>query len=91
MSAPLPNVVLMSLPLTRSAPWTEIPAAAETLFPELPSSGARPVEVTVTLPGIPPAMHLVVSQADTPRALAVAFGACEGVDEFKISVRRFRG
>jgi hypothetical protein len=81
----------MSLPLTRSAPWTEIPPEIETLFPELPSSGARPVEVTVTLPGIPHAMHLLVTQADTSRAFALAFEACAGVEEFEISVRRFRG
>jgi hypothetical protein len=81
----------MSLPLTRPAPWTEIPPETETLFPELPSSGARPVEVTVTLPGVPHAMHLLVAQGDTSRAFALAFDACRDVDEFEISVRRFRG
>jgi hypothetical protein len=91
MSEAALTVDFMSLPLTRSAPWTDIPAGVETLFPELPSSGARPVEVTVTLPGIPHAMHLVVAQGDTPRALTFAFGACEGVDDFEITARRFRG
>jgi hypothetical protein len=80
------------LPLTRPEPFTEIPAGAmEALWPELPSSGARPVEVTVTLPGNPCAMHLLVAQGDTARAFALAFGACEGVDEFEITVRRFTG
>ena len=81
----------MSLPLTRSAPWTDIPAGIEPLFPELGPSGARPVEVTVTLPQNPCAMHIIVAQGDTPRAFALAFGACEGVEDFEISVRRFRG
>jgi len=91
MSLPGITVGLMSLPLTRPGPWTEIPPGTETLFPELAPSGARPVEVTVALPEVPHAMHLVVAQADTARAFALALGACADVEEFEIRVRRFRG
>lgn len=84
------------LPLTRPAPWTEIPAAAgiETLFPELPPSGARPVEVAVTVPegaGERVVMHVLVAEDDAPQAFAMAFGACRDVEQFTITAGRFRG
>ena len=79
------------LPLTRSGPFTEIPAGIETLFPELAPPGSQPVEVTVTLPGVPCAMHIVTREADAGRAFELAFEACAGIDEFEITARRFRG
>ena len=79
------------LPLTRPAPFTEFPAGMEPLFAELPPPGMRPVEVTVTLPGRPSAMHLVVAEEDAAAALTLAFQACAGVEEFEISARRFTG
>ena len=80
------------LPLTRSGAFEEIPAGGtETLFPELPPAGMRPVEVTVTLPGRPSAMHLVVAEEDAAAAFGLAFRACAGVEEFEISARRYRG
>lgn len=81
------------LPLTRSAPFEEIPPAGgvETLFPELAPSAARPVEVMVVLPQGRCAMHIVVAMADAAEAFVMAFGACAEVDEFEVIARRFRG
>jgi hypothetical protein len=79
------------LPPTRPQPFTEIPAGVEPLFPELAPPGSRPVEVTVTLPGVPSAMHMVVAQPDAAAAFALAFGACAGVEDFEVTARRFRG
>ena len=85
----------MSLPLTRSAPWTEIPPdAGMTLFPELAPSAARPVQVTVTVSdegGRRPVMDIVASEDDAPQAFAMAFGACRDTGEFEVVARRFRG
>jgi hypothetical protein len=85
-----------SLPLTCSAPFEEFPAAAgiESLFPELAPSGARPVEVTVTVPerdGRRVVMHIVAAEVNAGRAFGLAFGACEGIDGFEITARRFAG
>jgi hypothetical protein len=97
MSLPAPTVTPMDhLPLTRSAPWTEIPPASgiETLFPELPPPGSRPVEVTVTVPDGDSrrcVMDIVAAEDDAPRAVATALGACRGVDGFELTARRFRG
>jgi hypothetical protein len=81
------------LPLTRSAAFEEIPGTGgtETLFPELPPPGTRPVEVTVVLPEGRCAMHIVVAEADAAHAFGLAFGACRDVEEFEVSARRFRG
>ncbi|HTJ66185.1 MAG TPA: hypothetical protein VL551_01525 [Actinospica sp.] len=81
------------LPLTRSAPFEDFPAdgVIETLFPELPPPGMRPVEVTVTLPEGRCAMHIVVAQADGAEAFGMAFRACADVEDFEITARRFRG
>jgi hypothetical protein len=81
------------LPLTRSGAFEEIPATGgvDTLFPELPPAGMRPVEVTVALPGRPCAMHLVVAEEDAAAAFSLAFRACAGVEEFEITARQFRG
>lgn len=80
--------------LTYPAPWTEIPAAADTLFPELPPDGARPVEVTVTVPdgaGRRCIMQIVAAEGDAPAAAAMALGACRGVAGFELTARRFAG
>jgi hypothetical protein len=87
------------LPLTRSAPFTEIPefpaaAGIGTLFPELAPSGARPVEVTVTVPergGRRCVMHIVTAEDNAGDAFSLAFRACEGVDGFEVTARRFAG
>lgn len=81
------------LPLTRSGAFGEFPATgdAETLFPELPPSGMSPVEVMVMLPPGRCAMHIVVAEEDAAEAFAMAFEACEGVAEFEVTARRFRG
>jgi hypothetical protein len=67
----------------------------ETLFPELPLPGERPVEVAVTVPGDGGSrrcvMHVVAAQADAVKAFEMAFGACEGLDEFEVTARRFAG
>lgn len=81
----------MSLPLTRSAPWTEIPPGIEPLFPELAPSGARPVEVTVALPHNPCAMNVVVPEAGALEVLAEVLEACAKAEDFEVTVRRFTG
>ena len=66
----------------------------QTLFPELPASGARPVEVTVTVPHGETrrtVMHLLVTEGDALRALALAVTACKGVEDFEVNARRFAG
>jgi hypothetical protein len=85
-----------SLPLTRPGPWIEVPANAgmEPLFDDLAPLCARPVEVTVTIPhgqSRRTVMHLLVAEDDAPRALALAAGACRGVDGFEINARQFAG
>lgn len=66
----------------------------ETLFPELPLPGERPVEVAVTVPDGDSrrcVMHVVAAEADAVKAFEMAFGACEGMDEFEVTARRFTG
>jgi hypothetical protein len=66
----------------------------ETLFPELPSSGARPVEVMVTVPEGDSrrcVMDLLVAEAHLLRAFALAFEACRGAEGFEVTARRFAG
>lgn len=80
------------LPLTQSAPFEDIPAGIDTLFPELAPSGARPVEVTVTVPegcGRRAVMHIVVAEGNAGDAFGLAFSACNGVEGFEITARRF--
>jgi hypothetical protein len=84
------------LPLTRSGSWTEIPLTGgiETLFPELPPDGARPVEVTVTVADGDSrrcVMSVVAAEDDAPQAVAMALGACRGLDGFEVTARRFAG
>ena len=86
----------MSLPLTRSGPWSELPANAgmEPLFDELGPLRAQPVEVTVTVPDGKSrrcVMDLLVAEGDLLRALTVAADACRGVADFELSARRFEG
>ncbi len=77
----------MELPQLQAVPM-------ETLFPELPAPGMRPVEVTVTVPDGDSrrcVMHVVAAEADAAQALAMAAGACGDVEDFEIVARRFRG
>lgn len=83
-----------SLPLTRSAPWTEIPAGMEPLFAELAPPGLRSVEVRVWVPeggGRRCVMDVVASRAEAERAFGMAFKACESWDDFEVIARRFTG
>jgi len=82
---------MSDLPLTRSAPWTEIPAGIEPLFPELAPPGARPVEMTVALPGNPCAMFVVVPEAGAVEVLGEVLEACAKAEEFEVTVRRYQG
>jgi hypothetical protein len=84
----------MSLPLTRPAPWTEVPANAgmEPLFDELAPLAASPVEVIVTVPNGGSRrclMDVVVGEADAARAFAVAFELIRDADDFEVTARRF--
>jgi hypothetical protein len=66
----------------------------ETLFPELPSSGERPVEVAVTVPdgaGRRCVMHVVAAERDAGQAFAMAFEACRDAEGFEVTARRFAG
>lgn len=90
----------MSLPLTRSGPWTEFPATGgmvplfdDFLFPVHAPRGSRPVQVTVTVPdggGGRPVMDLAAREADAVEAFAMAFRECAGIGEFEIRVRPLR-
>jgi hypothetical protein len=79
------------LPLTRPEPFTEIPAGIETLFPELPSPGARPVEVIVALPDNPCAMYVVVPESGALEVLREVLAACAKAEEFEIAIQRYTG
>jgi hypothetical protein len=84
------------LPLTRSGAFEDFPFAegTDTLFPELPPAGSRPVEVTVTVPDGDSrrcVMDIVAAEDDAPQAFATAFGACRGVKDFEITARWFTG
>lgn len=82
------------MPLTRSAPFDEIPADMETLFAEIAPSGARPVEVTVTIPerdGRRCVMDIVVTEAQAAKAFRVAFEKSSDLDGFEVTARRFAG
>lgn len=78
-----------SLPLTRSAQFTDFPAGEmKVLFPELPSPGLRQVEVTAVISGeCSPAMTVVTAERNVRDAFAMAWGACQGVEGFEIRVR----
>lgn len=89
------------MPLTRSAPFTEIPAGSvdviwpqDTLWPELAPPALRPVQVTVTVPeggGRRPVMDIVTQQAQAVADFATAFRYAVQADDFEITVRRYRG
>jgi hypothetical protein len=90
----------MSLPLTRSGPWTEFPATEgmvplfdDFLFPVRAPRGARPVQVTVTVPdgcGRRPVMDIVTRQDRAVEDFATVFGYAQDAGDFEITVRRFR-
>ena len=58
------------------------------LWPELASPAARPVQVSVTVPGGRCVMDIVTAEADVEEAFRAAFRECAGMDGFVISVRR---
>jgi hypothetical protein len=84
------------LPLTRPAPFTEIPFPAdmETLWPELAPPGLRPFSVTATRPSGDSEqclLNLIVREDDILRAVAMAVELCAGLDDFEIRVGRVAG
>lgn len=84
------------LPLTRSGPFEEItaPGVIETLFPELPLPGSRPVEITATMPcegSRRTVMQIVVSQDGAAQAFGMALRECAGIEGFEVTARRFEG
>lgn len=82
------------LPLTRSAAFEEfpVPAGMDPLFDELAPLARAPFEVTVTAESRGGClMDLVVAEGDVRRAFAVAFEQGSGVDDFVITVQRFKG
>lgn len=83
------------LPLTRSAAFEEfpVPAGMDPLFDELAPLARAPFEVTVTAGGSGGRclMDLLVAEGDVKRAFAVAFEQGSGVDDFVITVQRFKG
>lgn len=84
------------LPLTRPAPWDELPANAgmEPLFEELAPLAASPVEVIVTVPGGKSrrcVMDVVVAEKDAGQAFAMAFEAIRDAPDFEVTARRFEG
>jgi hypothetical protein len=82
-----------NLPLTRPAPWTDIPGM-EPLWPELAFPGERPIQVTVTVPdggGRRPVMDIVTTQDRAVDDFATAFAYAQEADGFDVHVRRYAG
>ncbi|HMG62042.1 MAG TPA: hypothetical protein VK599_03765 [Streptosporangiaceae bacterium] len=81
--------------MTRPAPFEDFAAGGiETLFPDLPPPGARPVEVAVTVADGDSrrcVMQVVAAEADAAEAFGMAFRACAGVEDFEVVARRFKG
>lgn len=75
----------------RPAPWTEIPAGMEPLFAELAPNGARPVQVTVTVPdggGRRAVMDIMTREDQAVEDFAMVFGYAAEAEGFEITVRR---
>jgi hypothetical protein len=92
---------MSDMPLTRPAPWTEIPPAGdmeplfgEHLFARRARSGERTVQVTVTRPAGDSReviMDLIVREADLGRMFRLAVEQCEGLPSFRIDIGRVEG
>lgn len=85
------------MPMTRPAPFEEVPVIAtgmDTLFPELAPNGYRPVEVTATVPDGDrrrALLHIVIAEADAPKAFGLACGLCNGLPDFEVTAVPFKG
>jgi hypothetical protein len=95
MSVPGDTVAVMDecRPLTAAQPWEEF-GVVETLFPELPLPGARPVEVTVTVPyggGRRCVMQVVAAESEAGDVFAMTLRECADVEGFEVTARRFAG
>jgi len=83
---------MSSLPLTRAGDWTEI--GMEPLFADLAPNGARPVEMTVTVPhgdGRRPVMDIITREDQAVEDFAMAFSHARDAEGFEIVVRRYAG
>lgn len=78
---------MSDLPLTRPAPWEEIPENA--LFP-VPSEGEI-TEVMVLVPeeGDRVVMHIVAAEEDAERAVLTAFRHGRQIAGYEMTVRAF--
>jgi len=80
-----------SLPLTRAGEWTEIPPGMEPLWPDLAPNGARPVEVTVTVPDAGrrrAVMDIITWEDQAVEDFGMAFRHALDIEGFEITVRR---
>jgi hypothetical protein len=80
-----------SRPLTSPQPWEDFPVPEEALFPVPGPGGARPTEVMVILPeeGDRVVMHIVASDEDAERAVALAFREARKLDGYEMTVKAF--
>lgn len=76
-------------PLTAAQPFEEIPLDA--LFPVPAPGGARPTEVMVLVPeeGDRVVMHIVASEEDAERAVAMAFREARKMPGYELIVKPF--
>jgi hypothetical protein len=81
---------MSELPLTRPAPWEELPPE-DTIFPVPAPEGERPTEVMVMVPeqGYRVIMHIVASDEDAERAVLLAFREGRKVDGYELVVKAF--
>lgn len=85
-----------SLPLTRPAPWTEIPETAgmEPLFTEVTPVAVRMFQLTVTLPDGErrwPAMDVLTWQGQAVEDFAKVLGYALQAGDFEINFRPYDG
>ena len=78
---------MSELPLTRPAPWEELPPD-EVLFPVPSPEGARPTEVMVWRDNRV-VMHIVAAEEDAERAVLLAFREGRKIDGYELTVKAF--
>jgi hypothetical protein len=92
MSDRPPSVLVMEAhrPLTVSPPFEDVPAE-DMLFPVPSPDGTRPTEVMVMMPeeGYRVVMHIVASDEDAERAVALAFREGRKLKGYELTVREF--
>jgi hypothetical protein len=79
-----------SLPITRPAPWEELPPE-DVLFPVPAPDGARPTEVLVMIPeeGYRVIMHIVAAEEDAERAVLLGFREGRKAPGYELTVKAF--